>query len=253
MPELGRPGLANGVYVASTPWRPLEATIVTAIAILASLVIGVSVTLAIASATSAPLAAGDVVTGTIIGTLVQQFVMVALIVWLAGRKGGRRGDVLALGPPKQGFVAYAGAAVTLVAAVAAMSTAIHLIDPALIKNDLKQFAGILNSPYWWAMYPMVGLGAPLWEELAFRGFLFSALAQSRLGVTGAAIVSSAAWAAIHSYSFVGMTQVFVIGLVFSFILVRTGSLRVPIIIHAIYNTLVTSALLSEAGKGFLAP
>jgi membrane protease YdiL (CAAX protease family) len=89
---------------------------------------------------------------------------------------------------------------------------------------------------------VVGLGAPLSEELLFRGFLLSALTRP-LGFWGAALLANAPWTALHwGYSSVGLTQVFVIGLFFSWLLWRTGSLRVPILCHAAFNGLVLLVL-----------
>ena len=56
---------------------------------------------------------------------------------------------------------------------------------------------LINSPFWWVLLIMIVFGAPLFEELWFRGFLFPALAQSKLGVAGAAMVSSGLWALLH--------------------------------------------------------
>ena len=83
----------------------------------------------------------------------------------------------------------------------------------------------------------------------FRGFLFPAIAKTKVGNVGAAILTSLPWALIHIYSPLGMLQVFVIGLLFSWILVRTGSLRVTIFCHALYNTVL--GLLMIAGRGDL--
>ena len=78
--------------------------------------------------------------------------------------------------------------------------------------------------------------APLWEELTFRGFLLSALAQSRLGFRGAALVTNSAWTALHwNYSAAGLTAVFTAGTVLTWLLWRTGSIRVPIAAHGIAN------------------
>jgi len=247
----GQNGISGGrrpAYVPDTPWRPIEATGATIAALLLSLAIGLPLALAVAVAADA-----DVIATTVLGTLLQQGLMIAIVLWLARRRGGTWSRVLALGPPRGGVWSYAEGAAILIGTVAIMSTAIHTLDPTLIKSDLKQFAAILNSPWWWAMFPMVGIGAPLWEELAFRGFLFSAIAQSRLGTMGAAIITSAIWAAVHPYSVLGVIQVFVIGMIFAAILIRTGSLRVPIVIHAVYNIALTTVLVSDAGKSVIAP
>ncbi len=82
------------------------------------------------------------------------------------------------------------------------------------------------------------------EELMFRGFLFPALARSKLGNRGAAVVSSVGWAALHAgYSVAGLAEVFLAGLYLSWMLLKTGSLRVPIFCHAAYNSSVLLMLM----------
>jgi membrane protease YdiL (CAAX protease family) len=78
----------------------------------------------------------------------------------------------------------------------------------------------------------------------FRGFLLGALAQTRLGFAGAALISTAAWTALHGgYSPMGLADVFANGLLFCWLLWRTGSLRVVILCHAVYNGAIVLALL----------
>ena len=90
---------------------------------------------------------------------------------------------------------------------------------------------------------MVGIGAPLSEELLFRGFLLSALACTRFGFLGAALISTALWTSLHaSYTLLGIAEVFMIGLFFSWLLWRTGSLWVAISCHALYNSLIVVVL-----------
>jgi membrane protease YdiL (CAAX protease family) len=90
---------------------------------------------------------------------------------------------------------------------------------------------------------VIGVGAPLSEELLFRGFLFSGLAKSRLGLIGTGLLTAVLWAALHfGYSIFGLLEVLFIGLYFSWLLVRTGSVWVTIFCHAVYNTIIGVAL-----------
>jgi hypothetical protein len=90
----------------------------------------------------------------------------------------------------------------------------------------------------------MAVGAPLSEELLFRGFLLGALAQTQLGFIGAALLSTVAWTALHpGYSLVGLLDVLANGLLFCWLLWRTGSLRVPLLCHAAYNGSIVLALL----------
>lgn len=86
------------------------------------------------------------------------------------------------------------------------------------------------------MPPILCLLAPVAEELLFRGFLLSALAKSRLGLAGAALVTSAAWTALHvNRTSLALVQIFLSGLLLSALLARTGSLRIPILCHVLFN------------------
>jgi membrane protease YdiL (CAAX protease family) len=110
-------------------------------------------------------------------------------------------------------------------------------------TDLRPFVNLIRGPDGVLAAAVVGIGAPLSEELLFRGFLLSALARTSLGFWGAALIVTALWTALHiGYSIVGIVEVFMIGLFFSWLLWRTGSLRVAIFCHALYNSLIVLAL-----------
>jgi hypothetical protein len=49
-------------------------------------------------------------------------------------------------------------------------------------TDLRPFVGFMTGPDWLLALLVVGIGAPLSEELLFRGFLLSALAGTRFGL-----------------------------------------------------------------------
>jgi membrane protease YdiL (CAAX protease family) len=77
----------------------------------------------------------------------------------------------------------------------------------------------------------------------FRGFLFPGLAQSKLGLVGAGILTSFLWMLLHfGYSIYGLAEVMAIGLYFAWLLVRTGSLWVTMFCHAVYNSAMALGL-----------
>src|SRR5262249_10935184 len=109
--------------------------------------------------------------------------------------------------------------------------------------DLRPFVPFMTGQGWLFALLVIGVGAPLAEELLFRGFLMSSLASTRFGFLGASIISTALWAALHAgYSLAGVAEVFLIGLFFCWLLWRTGSLWVTIFCHAIYNSLIVVLL-----------
>lgn len=80
---------------------------------------------------------------------------------------------------------------------------------------------------------------PVFEELLFRGAMFSALLR-RWGIWVAVVVPSILWAFLH----IGYEQWFVAsiaasGVVLAIIRWKSGSLYVPLCLHATGNLLVT--------------
>ena len=60
---------------------------------------------------------------------------------------------------------------------------------------------------------------------------------------GAALIATALWTSLHiGYTAIGIIEVSLIGLFFSWLLWRTGSLRVAIFCHAVYNSLIVLSL-----------
>ena len=105
--------------------------------------------------------------------------------------------------------------------------------PRLIRTG----AGIL-------LIPVFCILAPLAEEVLFRGLLFQPLRQTVLGNWGAAALTSGAWTLLHfDHSLLGHAQFFVAGLLLCLVAVRSGSLRVPIWCHGLYNALLTAVLV----------
>ncbi len=98
-------------------------------------------------------------------------------------------------------------------------------DPEL--SDL--FSGLLSGV----------IAAPIFEEAVFRGFLFLGL-QKRIGVTGAAVISSLLFGVIHiQYDFWAIFNVTIFGFICTWLAWRTQSIKTGIIFHMIYNLLIT--------------
>jgi membrane protease YdiL (CAAX protease family) len=88
--------------------------------------------------------------------------------------------------------------------------------------------------------------APIAEELLFRGLLHRAL-RTRLRLIPAALISSVLFAIVHvdvvlsqPLALVGLTLV---GVVLAVAYERTGSLLVPIVIHAVHNAVTITAVV----------
>lgn len=85
------------------------------------------------------------------------------------------------------------------------------------------------------------VAAPLAEEVFFRGFLFEGIRHTRLGASGAVLLTSLAWALVHvQYDSYEIGTVFVLGLILAVARLRTNSLYTTIAMHALVNLLATS-------------
>ena len=84
------------------------------------------------------------------------------------------------------------------------------------------------------------IAAPVYEEVFFRGFLLKGLQFSRLGTAGAVVITSLAWAAIHTqYDMYGILHIFLFGLFLGWARTKTGSIVLTIIMHSIGNLIAT--------------
>ena len=234
-------------YQARTPWRVSSALAAT-VAIVAASFLGARLLPAYLgldeSATGAPNPLQPHISASALWVVaIFQIAAVALTLLASTAFGGRPRDVLALARAPTGWRAYAGAILAMATLQVALAAVPHLFIEHDMLADLRPFVGLVTGPDWPLAAAVLGIGAPLSEELLFRGFLLGALAQSRLGFLGAAVVSSGLWTTLHvGYSLVGLAEVFAIGLFLSWLLWRTGSLRVTIFCHGLYNLLIVMAL-----------
>ncbi|HPT84051.1 MAG TPA: CPBP family intramembrane metalloprotease, partial [Limnochordia bacterium] len=86
------------------------------------------------------------------------------------------------------------------------------------------------------------VGAPLGEELFFRGLLVSLL-RERLRAAPAVLLAALLFALLHFYT-LQFVPVLVSGVLLGLLYVRTGSIIVPIAAHFAVNALALMALLS---------
>lgn len=175
-------------------------------------------------------------------TLLPAALMTAYAAWaIAGRSAADRRAVLALRLPALGIWGWIA---TIVGFVVSLNLVTYLIiwvsgveepEPGLVEQTVMQLS---NDPLYFLIAGGIIIGAPLWEEFVFRGQIFAALAQTRIGVIGTAIVTSAFWASLHIFEPIPfIISLFLLGLTLSWLLVRFGSLWVTIACHAAWNSI----------------
>ena len=228
-------------YRARSPWRPWSAIAATALIVVSAIVVSAMVARSVALKLGVS-ATGDVV--ILLATLLTWQAVTILGTVMACRvKDGTVAEALAMTPPARGPADYAASLALVLAALALFNLVLWGVFGHDITADLKTFAEPARSSYWLLALLTVGIGAPVAEELLFRGFMLSALAQTWLGYSGEALVSNTIWTLLHAgYTPIGIVEVFAIGALFSWIVWRTGSVRVTIFCHALYNSALVIAL-----------
>lgn len=193
-------------------------------------------------------------------------VVAAAAWWLAERGGRRPADVLSLRWPAisplgwilllLGFIVVMYAAILAVVLVLGIDLAQYTPGPhgespktgsaGLVKEAMFDIAR--NPVLFLLVFPSVAIGAPLAEEVIFRGQLFSALSSTRIGIAGATLVTATVWSLLHvTEPWLSIALIFMMGLAFGWMMYRFGSLWVTIICHGAWNGLYALLIFSQMG------
>ena len=103
-----------------------------------------------------------------------------------------------------------------------------------------------SIPMFLLTFLMVSIVAPIFEEVFFRGWLFSEFKQTVLGTIGALLATSFLFTLVHAnyqtpYTFF---QIFCMGLFFGLIRVKTNNISYAVLCHMFYNTIVLMEVFS---------
>lgn len=116
--------------------------------------------------------------------------------------------------------------------------------PEVIARDLAPIRRMIEAGPLWLAFVALAIGAPVSEELLFRGYLLNRLKQTPLGFWWSALIANTGWTCLHfNYSWLGLADVFIAGLLLSWALWRTQSIWAPLVMHALYNAIVFAILL----------
>ena len=103
---------------------------------------------------------------------------------------------------------------------------------------------VLGEQAFWMRVYLAGLAvvlAPLFEEILFRGIGLPLVAR-KWGVAPAVVLVSLFFAAIH-FHLPSVMPLFVIAVAFSLAYIHTGSIVVPIVMHALFNGVNVAVLM----------
>ena len=201
----------------------------------------------------------------IIGVFPASVLTGIFIWWVSKFRGGVPSDILAFRLPHLGWLGWP---FLIIGFLITMYIVVILVV-VIFQIDLSQFqAGADGDPetqdlvrqgmaemakepvlYWFAVLAVV-IGAPLGEELIFRGYMFSFLSSTRLGLSGATLLTSACWALSHKFTapwfLVGV--LFAMGIALSCLLIRFGSLWVTLICHAVWNAISSLTIFGMSSQ-----
>ena len=165
--------------------------------------------------------------------------LVAISVLLIRVRGGNVKQYLALKPLS--WTVGVGMLGLLLIFMIGSQALTYLLDksPLVFVDPLYQSV----SSVWILIFAMV-IVAPIYEELIFRGLLWSAIAEQFSGVTYAkhcgaviaSLVTSVIFAVIHlQYGLYEISTIVVLALIFCYARIKSGSLVLPMLLHIINN------------------
>lgn len=193
----------------------------------------------------------DTVVGLRIGSVVQQvsaFIAPAIVCAMIST---RRPDIMLRLRGKFSGAALLWTVVVMIVSIPAMEALIRLNNALPLPEGVDQFLRSLEDNAATVTATMMGdhtvgnlivnllimaVMTGFSEEILFRGALCDALSRTRLGATGAIWVGAAIFSLMHMQIF-GFFPRMLLGAFFGYLLLRSGSLWLGVIAHALNNGL----------------
>jgi membrane protease YdiL (CAAX protease family) len=189
---------------------------------------------------------GDGVAVAII-ILVSTTVEVGLLTMLARRAGNDPLRYLALTVPSRGQLLFGIAGV--VALIVVLNTVSWLFGRDIVTTFQSDIVRTASATGWLALlWFAVVVGAPVGEEVLFRGFVFRGWLRTPNDAWPAIVITAALFAMLHiQYDWFVIGQIFCFGLFLGWMRWATGSTLLTIILHALINFegMLETTLLSQ--------
>jgi uncharacterized protein len=125
----------------------------------------------------------------------------------------------------------------LIVLIAVCDAALYFTGHALVTPfQLQSYTSAAAEGWLVPMFAAAILIAPAGEEAMFRGFLYRGWARSERSVWPAIVAISLLWALLHvQYDSTGMLQIFLVGLFLGWMRLRSGSVLLTFVLHALFN------------------
>lgn len=121
----------------------------------------------------------------------------------------------------------------------------HAEPERLAHDTLKEIVDRPGEPASWLLIAAVVLLAPVAEEIAFRGFLQTAVLRLTRRPWVAILTASAVFTMVHGLAPYALATVFVLSLCLGLAFERRKGLGVPIAMHALFNAVNVWLAMSE--------
>ncbi|BAT60260.1 CAAX amino terminal protease self- immunity [Variibacter gotjawalensis] len=155
----------------------------------------------------------------------------AVLAWAIRIKRWGFADYLALYMPSR-FYLFVGLAILAILLPLGDLTSWLAGRPIIPDFMINIYRSGRETGTFWIAATAIVIAAPIFEEVLFRGFMFRGLSVSRLGITGAIVVPSLIWAAMHiQYELFNIVQIFVIGCVFAWVRWVSGTTLLTVFMH----------------------
>ena len=179
-----------------------------------------------------------------IGAMASVPVQIAVLAFAARLRRWTPADYLALNRPKRSEIVFA---VLCTIALMVVFDALMVVSgrDLVPPFQVEAYQSAKDAGMMVALVFAIVVVAPIGEEVAFRGFLYRGLVRPGWEWPAIAVIALI-WALLHiQYDWLGMAQIFTIGLVLGWFRWASGSTALTIIMHIVVNC---QAMLETAIK-----
>jgi membrane protease YdiL (CAAX protease family) len=169
-----------------------------------------------------------------IGALTSIPVQIAVLAFAAQMRAWPPADYLGISMPKRAEIIVAVICVVIIDLLFDLMlyvTGRDIVPP--FQSEAYQSAR--DAGWLAAMTFAIVVVAPIGEEVVFRGFLYRGLVRPGREILGIVVIALA-WALLHiQYDWLGMSQIFALGLILGWFRWASGSTTLTVIMHVLIN------------------
>lgn len=169
-----------------------------------------------------------------LGTLASVPVQIAVLSFAAQVRQWTPSSYFALTMPRRGEIVFA--VIAVLAVNLAFDALLYVTGRDVVPSFQSEAYQSAKDFGWLAGLTLaIVVVAPIGEELAFRGFLYRGLARPGREIAAIGVIAFV-WALLHiQYDWLGMIQIFAVGLMLGWFRWASGSTALTILMHCLIN------------------